>query len=249
MHENLWDKDVKFLKNTLRWVIAHPERNPIFNARLKPIRREILANLELNITQNELRYIDFDAFKSYFWAYFEKGKNIPINKLFKAIKINFKLNENINVDAESSNIDLASYLKILNSIRSNISVALLDMHKSKETFLNDDIKKKKKNREDTTVYSSWEESLAVEGCMPAYNAFLKKKFDTYKSAFKKWNFELESIVYYYVLKNKFKSLPCWDISKIDVDIGVPWACIKLPLFVKIMEMLNVADSPDIVKKS
>lgn len=230
MEKDNWKENEKFLNNTLLWIKAHPDRNVNFNNQLKPIRRDILDNLKLNMTEGHWKCIDSNYFKSYFWAYLERNKNIPNFDVFK--NINIRLNDD-------SSINLVNYLKILNIIRSNIDLVITDIQWFKKTFFIDDSQ---------PVYSVWEYSLNIDNQMTKYNSFLYNRFSQYNLAIKDWSYKLRNIMYCYVLKNKFKNADFFDLSGSESVIYQDWVSIKLNIFSQIIDILGIWASNYIAKK-
>lgn len=230
LEKDNWKENDKFLNNTLLWIKAHPDRNVKFNNQLKPIRREILDNLKWNIDQGNWRSIDAYSLNSYFWAYFEKGKNMPISDIFKDINVRFD---------DGNNMNLANYFKILNLIRLNVNWIIVDVQSFKKTFFIDD---------DQPVYSVWEYSLNIDNQMTKYNSFLRNRFFQYNLAIKDWSYKLKNIIYCYVLKNKFKNSDFFDFSQSKSVIYQDWISIKLNILSQIVDIIGIWDNSYIAKK-
>ncbi|MFZ2912318.1 MAG: hypothetical protein WAZ75_04490 [Candidatus Absconditicoccaceae bacterium] len=230
MEKDNGKENEKFLNNTLLWIKAHPDRNVNFNNQLKPIRRDILDNLKLNMTEGHGKCIDSNYFKSYFWAYLERNKNIPNFDVFK--NINIRLNDD-------SSINLVNYLKILNIIRSNIDLVITDIQGFKKTFFIDDSQ---------PVYSVGEYSLNIDNQMTKYNSFLYNRFSQYNLAIKDGSYKLRNIMYCYVLKNKFKNADFFDLSGSESVIYQDGVSIKLNIFSQIIDILGIGASNYIAKK-
>ncbi len=225
-----WKENDKFLNNTLLWIKAHPDRNVKFNNQLKPIRRAILDNLKLNVTEGNWKCINSNYFKSYFWAYFEKNKNIPVFDVFK--NINVKLDD-------GSDINLVNYIKILNIIKLNIDLAITDIQWFKKTFFVDD---------NQPVYSVWEYSLSIDDQITRYNSFLRNRFAQYNLTFKNGSSKIKNIIYCYILKNKFKNSEFFDFSDSKSVIYNDWLAVKLNILSQILEMLGIPENTYIAKK-
>jgi hypothetical protein len=225
-----WKENEKFLNNSLLWIKTHPDRNVKFNNQLKPIRRDILDNLKFHITEGDWKLIDANYFKSYFWAYFEKNKDIPNFDVFKNI--------NIRLD-DGSDISLINYIKILNIIRSNINLVITDIQWFKKTFFVDDSQ---------PVYSIWEYSMSIDDQKTRYNSFLQNRFAQYNLTFKNGSSKIKNIMYCYVLKNKFKNSDFFDFSESKSVIYNNWLPVKLNILSQIIEMLGIWESTYITKK-
>ena len=230
LEKDFWKEDYKFFRNALLWIKIHPERNIKFNKQLKPIRREIFDNLKLNISQDNWKCISFDVFKSYFWAYFEKNKNVNVFDTFENIDV--KLNDD-------NKINLANYLKILNLIKSKINLAIEDIQQHKRIFV-------VSNGEQT--YSQLEDYFLTDNQMKEYNDYLYKKFSKYNANFKKGLFEFDNIIYCYVLKNKFKNSDFFNFSGSESIIFEDWISINLGILYQIIEMLKIKENISIAKK-
>jgi len=230
LKEDFKEEDYKFLKNTSLWIKAHPERNVKFNKQLKPIRRQIFDNLELNIYEGKWKCINFDVINTLFSAYLKRDKDIPSSDVLKSINVMFD---------DETRMNLFDCFQILNIIRSQIISTVEDIKWFKKTFFVDDWE---------PIYSVWQNSLNIDNHMTNYNNFLYNRFFQYDLSFKNGSCELKNIVYCYMLKDKFKNLDFFDFSESKNIIYVDWVAINLNILAKIMEVLNISKNPDIIKK-